>query len=103
VGKDCWSITGVDRRSDKGPEGVSASVRGRRIQVGVQSLGAAGVEMILGFNGREIRRAGEASSATFRLDFKPRGSGYFLVLLRDDDGRVFSAAGALLHPGLVAG
>lgn len=103
VGGDCWSVTGVSRRRDNRPEGVSASLRGREVQVGVLSLGAESAEVILGFNGREIRTRGQGSGATWRLDFKPRGSGFFLVLLRDETGEVFSAAGALLYPGLVAG
>lgn len=103
VGSDCWSVTGVSRRRDNKPEGVSASVRGREVQVGVLSLGAESAEVILGFNGREIRTTDQGAGATLRLDFKPRGSGFFLVLLRDETGEVFSAAGALLYPGLVAG
>lgn len=100
---DCWSVTGVARAPDRREEGVSVSVRGRRVRVGVLSLGAVSADVIVGFNGREIRRVGDVSGATVRLDFKPRGSGYFLVLLKDSEGRVFSAAGALLYPGLVAG
>lgn len=99
----CWTVTGVARPRDRKPEGVSASVRGRRVQVGVISLGAESADVIIGFNGREVRTSGVDTGANVRLDYRPRGSGFFLVLLRDETGRVFSAAGALLHPGLVAG
>ena len=103
VAEDCWAVTGVARPSDRRPEGVSASVRRRRVQVGVLSLGAASAEVIIGFNGREVRASGADTGANVRLEFRPRGSGFFLVLLRDADGQVFGAAGALLYPGLVAG
>ena len=103
VTTECWIVFGVRRAPDRRPQGVSASVRGRRVSVGVFSLGARSSDVIVGFNGREVTRVTEESSATIRLDFKPHGSGFFLILLRDRSGRVFSAAGALLHPGLVAG
>jgi hypothetical protein len=74
------------------------------VSVGVLPLGATSSDLIVGFNGSEVLKKGiDDAAATFRLDFKPTGSGFFLVLLREDDGRVFSAAGALLRPGLVAG
>ena len=104
VASDCWSVIGVSRAPDRRVERVSAEVRGRRVRVGVLPLGADSADVIVGFNGREIRKSvAGGSGAIFRLDFIPRGSGFFIVLLKDDDGRVFSAAGALLYPGLVAG
>jgi len=104
VARDCWSVTGVARAPDQREEGVSAEVRGRSVSVGVLPLGAASADVTVGFNGREVHKTviGDAG-ATFRLDFRPKGSGYFIVLLRDGNDRVFSAAGALLFPGLVAG
>lgn len=104
VTANCWVVTGVARAPDRRVEGVSAEVRGHRVSVAVLPLGADSADVIVGFNGREIRKTvAGGSGATFRLDFRPRGSGSFIVLLKGDDGRVFSAAGALLYPGLVAG
>jgi hypothetical protein len=104
VAADCWSVTGVSRAPDQREDGVSAEVRGHRVRVGVLPSGSDSADVIVGFNGREIRkRITGGAGATFRLDFRPKGSGYFVVLLRDERGRVFSAAGALLYPGLVAG
>ena len=100
VSAGCWSVTGAARS----PDGVSASVRGRRVQVSIPSLGAISTDVIVGFNGREIReRVISASGASVRLSFKPSGSGYCIVLHRDFAGRVFSATGALLYPHPVAG
>jgi hypothetical protein len=104
VAADCWSVTGVARAPDQREEGVSAEVRGRRVRVRVLPLGSDSADVIVGFNGREVgKRIAGAAGATFRLDFRPKGSGFFVILLRDESGRVFSAAGALLYPGLVAG
>jgi hypothetical protein len=104
VAHGCWSVTGVSRAADSRPEGVSAKVDGRHVHVHVLPLGAHSADVIVGFNGREIReRVIGDSGADIELKFDPKGSGFFIVLLRDFDGRVFSAAGSLRYPGLVAG
>ena len=104
VAPDCWSITGVGPDPDRRTDGLSVSVRGQDIHVRAPALGADSADVIVGFNGREIsRRVIGGSGADMQLPFVPRGSGYCIILLRDFDGRVFSAAGALLYPGLVAG
>ena len=104
VARWCWSVAGVSRPSDRRPTGVSVSVRGRRVIAAVLPLGAESGEVIVGFNGRTVREdVGPEAIARVRLPFKPKGSGFFLILLKDESGRVFSAAGALVYPGLSAG
>jgi len=104
VAPDCWSVTGVGPDPQRRTDGVSVSVRGRNVHVHAPALGADSADVIVGFNGLEIsRRVIGDSGADMQLPFVPRGSGYCIILLRDFDGRVFSASGALLYPGLVAG
>jgi hypothetical protein len=104
VAPDCWSVTGVGPDPERRTDGVSVSVRGRHVYVHAARLAADSADVIVGFNGREIsQRVIGDSGVDMQLPFVPRGSGYCIVLLRDFDGRVFSAAGALLYPGLVAG
>lgn len=101
VAPDCWSVVSVSRLPDKRPTGVGISVRGRDVEVGFDDLGAESVafEIGHGFYGLTSEPAGRDGRVTMRLTYPPNDTGHFLLLFKDEDGRVFSASGGPLPAG----
>jgi hypothetical protein len=101
---DCWSIGSVSRVPDNEPTGVSVSVDGRVVQIGFDTLDAAGGSVEVGYGGRDqMKRWVEAEATerpvTFELGFDPATTGHFLILFEDQEGQVFSASGGPLAAG----
>jgi hypothetical protein len=58
----------------------------------------------VGFHDRTFsREVGARARGRIRLPFEPTGSGFYLILLRDETGAVFGASGTLIFPGIAAG
>lgn len=98
----CWSVRGVSRMPDKRPTGVSVSVRGRDVKVGVDPLGATSLAIRVVYAGRDVSETGpvgEEGLGEFRLPFDPDTPGYALILFLDPEGAVFSAASASFPAG----
>jgi hypothetical protein len=98
----CWSVAGVSRPPDRRPTGVSVQIQGRTARIGFTPFGAASASVEVGYGGRNRHTTWLSSDdgpATIRLGFEPDTDGHYLVLLRDERGRVFSAFGAPLPPG----
>jgi hypothetical protein len=99
----CWGIGSVSRLpQDQPQEDGSMSVRERDVYMGFDKGEATTALFQVGYGGQKtshVWRAGDAEAVEFRLDFEPRGTGHFLVLLRDENGEVFSAFGSPLPEG----
>lgn len=98
----CWSIGSVSRLPKDQPEDDgSMSVRGRDVSMGFDLQGASSATFEVGYGGQITRYewTGGDTGVEFTLDFEPRGTGHFLVLLRDENGEVFSAFGSPLPTG----
>lgn len=90
----CWSVAGVSRMPDKRPTGVSVSVEGRDVEIGVDPLGATSLSIKVVYAGRKVTErgpVGEEGLGEFRLPFDPDTGGHALVLFLDAEGKVFSA------------
>jgi hypothetical protein len=76
---------------------ASVTVRDETATVGFASRAAASVEVILGQAGGEMLTATDAVHPVNLEGF--HGPGYFLVFWRNENGKVYSAAGGPLPPG----
>lgn len=107
VFRDCWVVTSVQRSTEESErysedQGASLGVQGRKVQMYfADQEDSATAVLEVGYGGRATRYVwskGEAF-AEFTLDFEPLGTGHFLILLRDENGEVFSAFGSSLPEG----
>ena len=101
--ESCWSVTQV-RSSPERLRFLSVSVRGSKVSATFPRLKAAEIDVSFAYGDRlEYAPAGQAASGTveFDLGFEPKdeGSGFLLILYRDETGRVFSGASTLLPGG----
>lgn len=106
VATDCWSVVSVSRPPDNRPTGVSISVRGRDVEIGFDDLGADSVSFEMGHGSYVITSEPEPPDGriTVLLNYPLGKTGHFLLLFKDADGIVFSAAGGPLPAGdFVAG
>lgn len=98
----CWSVISVSRLPEEQPKhDGSMLVRGRDVQMGFDLGDAVSATFEVGYGGQKTTYTWEGgqTGVEFRLDFEPRGTGHFLVLLRDENGEVFSAFGSPLPEG----
>ncbi|HWC14870.1 MAG TPA: hypothetical protein VG929_09770 [Actinomycetota bacterium] len=102
----CWAIGSVSQLPEHQPEHHgSMSVQDRDVYMRFDTGGATSAVFEVGYGGqtsRHIWYAGDDEAVEFRLDFEPRGTGHFLVLLRDENDVVFSAFGSPLPEGSFA-
>lgn len=101
VANDCWSVWGVSRLPDERPTGVSISIRGRDVEIGFDDLGANSLYFEIGHGYYTNSSDPEPPDGriTALLNY-PRGdTGHFLLLFKDENGQVFSAAGGALPAG----
>ena len=96
----CWSVVSVAPDEEPEDDG-SMTVRGRDVRMGFDLGDAASAIFEVGYAGQTTRYVweGDNSAVSFTLDFEPRGTGHFLVLLVDGNGDVFSAFGSPLPEG----
>lgn len=103
---DCWSVSSVARMSDEQPEDDGTmSIRGREVQmffVDVKEAETATFEVGYGGDSTRHEWTGGKTLVEFRLDFAPSGTGHFLILLKDENGEVYSAFGSPLPEGTFA-
>jgi hypothetical protein len=98
----CWSVSSVSRLPDRRQTGLGVSVRGPRVEVAFDPLGAASAEIRVGYGQRRVRRVWNAPANSFVrlvLGFRPDSTGSLLILLEDEDGDVFSAVATSLPAG----
>ncbi len=97
----CWSVGSVSRPPDKRRTGVSISVRGRSVEVGFDTLGATTMSFEIGHGPNTLmgEPTGRGGRITSRLTYAPDDTGHFLILFKDENGRVFSATGGPLPAG----
>jgi hypothetical protein len=97
----CFSISSVSRLRDRRPTGVGVSVHGDLVTVAYDPLGAHSVSVEIGYGGsdRTVHDEPPLDSVRVRLGSPPRTTGHFLILFRDEQGRVFSAAASTLPAG----
>ena len=93
VAPGCWSISGVSRLPDRRGTGVGVSVRGRVVEIGYGELGATSASIEVGYGGRsrDVYDRRELGFVRVNLGYRPRTTGHFSILLRDEDGNVFTA------------
>lgn len=100
----CWSVASVSRMPDREPTGLSISVRGPDVEVAFATLAATEAVVEVGY-GQDVKRQvwveaqGAEMPVGLRLDSPPATTGHFLILFKDEEGKVFSAAGSPLPKG----
>lgn len=96
----CWSIRSVSRLADRRPTGVGVSVDGEIVEVTYDPLGSTTVMIEVGYGGRNRRFHNRfLDAARIWLRFTPDTTGHVFVLLRDEDGDVFTAYATPLPAG----
>jgi hypothetical protein len=102
VAADCWSVFSVSRLPHQEPkDDGSMTVRGRDVSMSFDLDGASSAIFEVGYGGQKTTyewRGGE-QDVEFQLDFDPKGTGHFLVLMKSSDGEIFSAFGSALPEG----
>ncbi len=108
--EDCWVVTGVQRSPEESQryqeyEGASLSVQGREVQAYFADFQDGATAIVeVGYGGEATQHLWQSGDefAEFQLEFQPRGRGHYLILLRDENGEVFSAFGSPLPSGSFA-
>ncbi|MGH2756877.1 MAG: hypothetical protein ACRDI3_03725 [Actinomycetota bacterium] len=98
---DCWSVFSVSRLSDDRPANLSISVRGPDVEIGFDDLGADSIYFEIGHGYYTNSSDPEPPDGriTALLNY-PRGdTGHYLLLFKDENEEVFSAAGGPLPAG----
>jgi hypothetical protein len=76
------------------------SVTGSLVRVGVEAAGAARTDVVVGYDGREVRGSIPGSGeVSLRLGSRPATTGHLLVLTRDASGRLIGAFASPLPAG----
>lgn len=104
---ECWFVTGVQRMPEEEAryqeyDGASLGVQGRDVSMYFADFeDAVTATLEVGYGGESTQHVWSKGDefAEFRLEFGPNDTGHFLVLLRDENGEVFSAFGSPLPAG----
>lgn len=97
----CWSVVSVGRLPDDKPTGLSITVRGKDVEIGFDDLGADSIYFEIGHGYYTNSSGPEPPDGRITAHLRyPRGeTGHFLLLFKDENGDVFSAAGGPLPAG----
>jgi hypothetical protein len=104
---ECWIVTSVSRTAEEAArhpenEGAMLSIQGRKVQMYFGDMrDAVSAILEVGYGGEKTQHVWKRGDdvAEFTLDFEPQGRGHYLVMLRDENGEVFSAFGSAIPEG----